>query len=117
MRNRLFLMVGMLLLVVGCLLTLTACQPDPAVTPNDQGQTTIGQALIGTGSPWGLLAGTLVNIVASTFIAKGTSKSAVAAMDAKPWTADDVHAMATALQALGYTVQRSPTPPAVPPPV
>lgn len=116
MRN-LFLMVGIVLLAAGSLLTLTACEPDPGVVPNQQGQTSIGQALMSTGTPWGVLTGMVVNAVASVFIAKGTSKSAVQKKDQEPYTADDGHAMAMVLQSLGYVVTRSTSPPTIPPPV
>lgn len=104
---------GALLLVVGCALMigLTGCDPnktDPALRPDANGQTAAGNALVATGTPWGMLIGTGVNILASFFIAKNQAKGAVDAADKEDWTDDDAAAMARKLEAHGFVMTRKP---------
>jgi hypothetical protein len=112
MRNSRYRVIGLVLAVFAAIITLgslTACKPDPALQPDENGQTTIGNALLSTGSPWGMLAGTAINIIASTFIAKGVSKGAVQKKDLEDYTDDDVFAMHRRMAAMGLI--KPPAPP------
>lgn len=99
-----YVILGCVLLAVGSGV-LVGCKPDPAFTPNEQGQTAAGNALVSTGTPWGLLLGTAVNIVASVFISKG----AVEKKDKEDYNNDDVDSMMRRASELGYVVSRKPT--------
>lgn len=110
MRRFRNLITGVVLAFVGCAL-LTGCdreKVDPAFQPGADGSTMAGNSLIGTGSPWGMIAGLLVNVVASTFISKGVSKSTVVADNLKDYNADEAHNMADALRKAGYDLKRTP---------
>lgn len=109
MRRFRSLLTGLMLLCVGS--ALCACDPsqaDPAFRPDANGSTLAGASLATTGTPWGILAGMLVNVVASVFIGKSTAKAAVVKEAGTDYSQDEIHAMADGLRKAGYTLSRTP---------